>query len=102
MRVLIIGGVPGEAYVAPEWSSGEASDLADDAGLERAPRELGALAVLRQVADAEQVEQRAQVALDRLDAEEQLVGDLAVGARARERRAVERPAQRGEDAPLRL
>jgi len=23
MRVLIIGGVPGEAYVAPEWSSGE-------------------------------------------------------------------------------
>ena len=25
MRVLIIGGVPGQAYVAPEWSSGEAS-----------------------------------------------------------------------------
>ena len=23
MRVLIIGGVPGQAYVAPEWSSGE-------------------------------------------------------------------------------
>ena len=23
MRVLIIGGVPGKAYVAPEWSSGE-------------------------------------------------------------------------------
>ena len=23
LRVLIIGGVPGEAYVAPEWSSGE-------------------------------------------------------------------------------
>ena len=23
MRVLIVGGVPGEAYVAPEWSSGE-------------------------------------------------------------------------------
>jgi hypothetical protein len=24
MRVLIIGGVPGQAYVAPEWSSDEA------------------------------------------------------------------------------
>ena len=23
MRVLIIGGIPGQAYVAPEWSSGE-------------------------------------------------------------------------------
>ena len=23
LRVLIIGGVPGEAYVAPEWSSGD-------------------------------------------------------------------------------
>jgi uncharacterized cupin superfamily protein len=23
LRVLIIGGVPGEAYVAPQWSSGE-------------------------------------------------------------------------------
>ena len=23
MRVLIIGGVPGQAYVAPEWSSGD-------------------------------------------------------------------------------
>ena len=23
MRVLIIGGVPGQAYVAPDWSSGE-------------------------------------------------------------------------------
>ena len=23
MRVLIIGGVPGQAYAAPEWSSGE-------------------------------------------------------------------------------
>ena len=23
LRVLIVGGVPGEAYVAPEWSSGE-------------------------------------------------------------------------------
>jgi uncharacterized cupin superfamily protein len=23
LRVLIIGGVPGKAYVAPEWSSGE-------------------------------------------------------------------------------
>jgi len=23
MRVLIIGGVPGQAYVAPEWSGGE-------------------------------------------------------------------------------
>jgi hypothetical protein len=23
MRVLIVGGIPGEAYVAPEWSSGE-------------------------------------------------------------------------------
>ncbi len=23
LRVLIIGGVPGQAYVAPEWSSGE-------------------------------------------------------------------------------
>ena len=22
MRVLIIGGIPGQAYVAPEWSSG--------------------------------------------------------------------------------
>ena len=22
LRVLIIGGVPGEAYVAPDWSSG--------------------------------------------------------------------------------
>ena len=25
MRVLIIGGVPGQAYVAPEWSSGSRS-----------------------------------------------------------------------------
>lgn len=23
MRVLIVGGVPGQAYVAPEWSSGD-------------------------------------------------------------------------------
>jgi hypothetical protein len=23
MRVLIIGGIPGQAYVAPEWSSGD-------------------------------------------------------------------------------
>jgi hypothetical protein len=25
LRVLIVGGVPGKAYVAPEWSSGEAT-----------------------------------------------------------------------------
>ena len=24
MRVLIVGGIPGQAYVAPEWSSGDA------------------------------------------------------------------------------
>lgn len=25
MRVLIVGGTPGQAYVAPEWSSGDAA-----------------------------------------------------------------------------
>ena len=51
------------------------------------------------VLDAELLEQRPQVGLDRVDAQVQLLGDLAVGRRARERRAVlERAAERDQHA----
>ena len=47
----------------------------DDAGLQRLGHQARALLVLGQVLDAEALEQRAQVRLDRVDAEVQLVGD---------------------------
>ena len=58
----------------------------DDAGLQRLGHQPRALLVLRQVLDPEALEQRAQVRLDRVDAEVQLVGDLLVGRRARRTR----------------
>src|SRR5882757_2177985 len=42
-----------------------------------------ALLILRQVVDAELVEKAPQVGLDRVEAHEQLVGDLLVGRRCR-------------------
>src|SRR3954454_1345883 len=49
--------------------------LGDNAAVDRALAEPRALLVLRQVRHAEDLEQRAQVRLDRLDAEHELVGD---------------------------
>ncbi len=72
----------------------------DGAGLDRAAGELRALAVLRQLADPEAVEQRLEVALDGVDAHVQRLGDLAVRGRAGERVRQQRPAQRDEDALL--
>jgi uncharacterized protein DUF6077 len=74
----------------------------DGAALDRAPRKLGALAVLRHVADPEAVEQHVQVALDGVDAQEQRIGDLAVRRRARERVRQQRPAQREQHPQLGL
>ena len=56
----------------------------DDAGLQRLGHEPRALLVLGQVLDAEALEERAQVRLDRVDAEVQLVGDVLVGGGDRE------------------
>ena len=65
-------------------------------------RELGALAVLRQLADPEAVEEHLQVALDGVDAQEQRLGDLAVGGGPRERVLEQRAAEREQHAPLGL
>src|SRR3954447_12295757 len=74
---------------------------ADQAEPQHPLDELDPLLVLRQVLDAELLEQRAQVRLHRVDAEEELVGDLLVGRRGRVRVVVlVRPAQRGDDLPL--
>ena len=73
----------------------------DDPALERGGGELGALLLRRHVVEPERVEQRVQVRLDGLRAEEQLLGDLAVGRQRREAGAGERPAQRDQDAALR-
>ena len=63
-------------------------------------REPGALLVLRQLGQAEAVEQGAQLRLDGVDREEDLVGDLLVRRGQRGRRVVERPAERDEDLVL--
>ena len=63
--------------------------------------QLGALVVLRHVADLEGVEQRAHVRLDGLDADEQRRGDLAVRRRAAA--ALERrPAELDQHLALRV
>ena len=72
----------------------------DRAGLDRPAGELRALAVLRQLADPEAVEQRLEMALDGVDAHEQRLGDLAVRRRARKRIRQQRPAQGEQDALL--
>src|SRR4051794_36242752 len=73
----------------------------DGAGLERQldqPRPLG---VLREILDAEALEERAQMRLDGLDAEHQVVGDLAVRRRGHVRAGLAvGPAQRDEDPAL--
>ena len=77
------------------------SCMRDQPGLERAADQLGALVVLRDVADLERVEQRAHVRLDGLDADEERLGDLAVRRRAGaplERR----PAELDEHLALRV
>src|SRR5215217_3542016 len=75
----------------------------DGARLEGELDEARALGVLRQVLHAEALEERAQVGLDRLDAEHEVVGDLAVRRRGdvRARLAVG-PAQGDEHAALGL
>jgi hypothetical protein len=73
----------------------------DRAALEGAADELRALAVLRHVRDVEEVEQRVHVALDGLDAQDELAGDLAVGGGDGERALERRPAQRVQDSLLR-
>ena len=63
-----------------------------EARLERAPDQLGALVVLRHVADVEGVEERAHVGLDCLHTDKQRLSDLAVRrgpAAALERRTAE-------------
>ena len=74
--------------------------VGDRAALDRAAGELGPLAVLRQLADPEAVEQHLEVALDGVDAQEQRLGDLAVRRRAGERIGEQRAAQRAQDALL--
>ena len=64
----------------------------DGAALDRLPRELGALVVLRHVADPEAVEQHVQVALDGVDAHEEGIRDLPVRRRSREAIAEQRAA----------
>ena len=54
--------------------------LGDQAALQRPLDERHALLVLRQVLDPELLEQGAQVGLDRVDAEVELVGDLPLVA----------------------
>jgi hypothetical protein len=74
--------------------------VGDRAALDRAAGELGPLAVLRQLADPEAVEQHLEVALDGVDAQEQRLGDLAVRRGAGEGVGEQRAAQRGQDALL--
>jgi hypothetical protein len=72
----------------------------DRALLEREPRQRRALAVLRKVGDAEELEQRVEVELHRLNADAQLGGQFAVRRRRREARRRQRPTERDEHAPL--
>lgn len=63
--------------------------------------EAGALPVLRKVLDLELFEQRAEVRLDRVDRDDELVGDLVIGCRQFMLLSVlERPAEGDEDAAL--
>ena len=72
----------------------------DHAGLQRLGHQPRALLVLRQVLDAEALEQRAQVRLDRIDAEVQLAGDVLVGRRHRELVVLVGPREGDEDLAL--
>ena len=61
-----------------KWQDADPKEIppANQALLEGAHRQRGALLVLRQRVDAEGLEEAAQVRLDRVDAEEDLRGDL--------------------------
>src|SRR4051812_3089252 len=75
--------------------------VGDHAAGERELDEPRALAVLREVFDAEALEERADVRLDALHAEEHLFGDLPVGGgRGVSGVAAIRAAQREQDASL--
>ena len=73
-----------------------------EAGLDRPPRKLGALLILRERLHVELGEQRSQVRLDARGRDDQLVGDRVVGGRGRDRARQQRPAQRHEHAALGL
>ena len=84
------------AYARAGWSAlPEQLARRDRAPLERELRERRALAVLRHVGEPEQLEQRVEVELDRLDAEAQLGRQLAV----RRRRGEARVRRAGGRAP---
>ena len=71
------------------------------AGLQRLGHETRALLVLRQVLDAEALEERAQVRLHRVDAQMQLARDVLVGRRHRELVVLVRPCESDEHLALR-
>src|SRR5918999_5807734 len=75
--------------------------LRHDALQQRDRGEPGALLVLREVLEPEALEQRAQVRLDGVDAERDLLGDLLVRQRGGERGVADRAAERDEDLLLR-
>src|SRR4051812_1711575 len=72
----------------------------DQPDLQSALRERRTLLVLRDVTESERVEERAQVGLDGLHAEHQLLGDLSVRCRDGELTLAVRAAERNEHAPL--
>ena len=77
--------------------------VGDEPAVEGALRQADALLVLRKLLHTELLEQRAQVCLDRADAQVELVGDLLVrGGGGECVAALERAAERHEHAPLRI
>src|SRR5665811_547630 len=86
-------------YVRSPWFLALELASADCAALQRPLDQGGALAVLRQILDAELLEQGAHVGLDRVDAELQLGGDRLVGRRRGEGRFVLEGAAEGEQDP---
>src|SRR5215210_1101303 len=97
--IWAIWSMPGEASGTRPGRSEVA--LGDQTALHRPLGQGGALLVLREVAESELLEEGPQVGLDRVDAEVQLGGDVAVGRGGGEAGAVpEGTAERDEDAAL--
>ena len=92
---------PGPGVEAMSRAQRSLSD--NEAPLERALDEPRSLLVLRQIRDLKPLEEKPQVILDGVDAEEHLACDLLVarGCRVRAARLV-RAAERDQDLPLRL
>ena len=85
----------------PSPPPGRSAVDADESPLDRPLGELRALLVLGQPGDAEQLVHRAQVGLDGVEAEVELVADLLVGrGRGQSAASRRRAAERGQDLAL--